>query len=46
LAVIPLYEEITVAVIPTDHLLSAAEEISAADLEGEPMLLALDDVVA
>lgn len=46
LAVIPLYEEITVAVIPADHLLSAAEEISAADLEGEPMLLALDDVVA
>ncbi len=46
LAVIPLYEEITVAVIPTDHLLSAAEEITASDLEGEPMLLALDDVVA
>lgn len=46
LAVIPLYEEITVAVIPADHLLSAVEEISAADLEGEPMLLALDDVVA
>jgi DNA-binding transcriptional LysR family regulator len=46
LAVIPLYEEITVAVIPTDHLLSGAEEISASDLEGEPMLLALDDVVA
>lgn len=46
LAVIPLYEEITVAVIPTDHLLSAAEELTASDLEGEPMLLALDDVVA
>ena len=46
LAVIPLYEEITVAVIPADHLLSAVEEISASDLEGEPMLLALDDVVA
>ena len=46
LAVIPLYEEITVAVIPTDHLLSAAEEILAADLDGEPMLLPLDDVVA
>lgn len=45
LAVIPLYEEITVAVIPTDHLLSEAEEISAADLDGEPMLLPLDDVV-
>lgn len=46
LAVIPLYEEITVAVIPADHLLSAAEEISASDLDGEPMLLPLDDVVA
>lgn len=46
LAVIPLYEEITVAVIPADHLLSAAEEISASDLDGEPILLPLDDVVA
>lgn len=45
LAIIPLYEEITVAVVPTDHLLSAAEEISATDLDGESMLLPLDDVV-
>ncbi|MED5811955.1 LysR family substrate-binding domain-containing protein [Mycolicibacterium sp. 050232] len=45
LAVIPLYEETTVAVVPTDHLLSAADEIAAADLDGEPTLLPLDNVV-
>jgi DNA-binding transcriptional LysR family regulator len=46
LAVIPLYEEATVAVVPTDHLLSAADEVSSADLDGEPIVLPLDDVVA
>ena len=46
LAVIPLYEEITVAVVPGGHVLSAADEISASDLDGEPILLPLDDVVA
>lgn len=45
LALIPLYEETTVAVVPTDHLLSAADEITAADLDGEPILLPLDNVV-
>lgn len=45
LAVIPLYEETTVAVVPTDHLLSAADEITSSDLAGEPTLLPLDDVV-
>lgn len=45
LAVIPLYEEATVAVVPTDHLLSAADTITAADLDGEPRLLPLDDVL-
>ncbi|MFN8070490.1 MAG: LysR family substrate-binding domain-containing protein [Mycobacterium sp.] len=45
LAVIPLYEETTVAVLPTDHLLSATDELTPADLEGEPILLPLDDVV-
>jgi DNA-binding transcriptional LysR family regulator len=45
LAVIPLYEETTVAVVPADHLLTAVDEITAADLDGEPMLLPLDDVV-
>ncbi|WP_445169509.1 LysR family substrate-binding domain-containing protein [Mycolicibacterium sp. Dal123E01] len=46
LAVIPVYEETTVAVVPTDHLLSAADEITASDLDGEPVLRPLDDVVA
>ncbi len=45
LAVIPLYAETTVAVVPTDHLLAAADEITAADLDGEPILRPLDDVV-
>ena len=46
LAVIPLYEETTVAVVPADHLLSAADEITTSDLADEPILLPLDDVVA
>jgi DNA-binding transcriptional LysR family regulator len=46
LAVIPLYEETTVAVVPTDHILTAVDTITAADLDGEPMLIPLDDVVA
>ncbi len=46
LAVIPLYEETTVAVVPADHLLSAADEVACADLDNEPTLLPLDDVVA
>ena len=45
LAVIPLYEETTVAVVPVDHLLSAADEVTSSDLEGEPILWPLDDVV-
>jgi DNA-binding transcriptional LysR family regulator len=45
LAVIPLYEETTVAVVPTDHLLSAADAITAADLDGQPTLLPRDHVV-
>ncbi len=46
LAVIPLYEEATVAVVPTDHVISAVDEITAADLEGESTVCPLDDVVA
>ena len=45
LAVIPLYEETTVAVVPADHLLTAADEITSSDLAGEQTLLPLDDVV-
>lgn len=46
LAVIPLYEETTVAVVPADHLLTALDEITAADLADEPVLVPLDDVIA
>ena len=46
LAVIPLYEETTVVVVPTDHILSAVDAIAAEDLDGEPTLLPLDDVLA
>lgn len=46
LAVIPLYHETTVVVLPTDHRLSAFDELTAADLDGESTLLPLDDVVA
>ncbi|MBX7430616.1 LysR family substrate-binding domain-containing protein [Mycobacterium sp. Y57] len=46
IAVIPLYDETTVVVVPTDHVFSAVDEIAAADLDGEPILLPLDDVVA
>lgn len=46
LAVIALYEETTVAMVPIDHLLTAADSVTAADLDGEPVLLPLDDVVA
>ncbi|MDT5104161.1 MAG: hypothetical protein QOI25_1674 [Mycobacterium sp.] len=45
LAVIPLYEETTVAVVPTDHILTAVDTITAADLDGEPVLLPLDHVL-
>ncbi|MDP9166506.1 MAG: LysR family transcriptional regulator substrate-binding protein [Actinomycetota bacterium] len=45
LAVIPLYDETTVVVVPTDHLLTAADAVTTADLDGEPILLPLDDLV-
>jgi DNA-binding transcriptional LysR family regulator len=45
-AVIALYEETTVVVVPTDHPLSAVDEITVADLDGEPLLIPLDDVVS
>jgi DNA-binding transcriptional LysR family regulator len=46
LAVIPLYEETTVAVVPHDHVFTAVDTITAADLDAEPILVPLDDVVA
>lgn len=45
LAVIPLYAETTVVVLPADHLLTALDEVSAADLADEPVVVPLDDVV-
>ncbi|MEH3132832.1 MAG: LysR family substrate-binding domain-containing protein [Mycolicibacterium neoaurum] len=45
LAVIPLYAETTVVVVPADHLLTALDEVSAADLADEPVVIPFDDVV-
>lgn len=45
LAVIPLYEETTVLVVPSDHLLTALDEVTTADLADEPVLIPHDDVV-
>ncbi|SEH87683.1 LysR substrate binding domain-containing protein [Mycolicibacterium rutilum] len=45
LSVIPLYDETTVVVVPSEHLFSAADSVDAADLAAEPTLLPLDDVV-
>jgi DNA-binding transcriptional LysR family regulator len=42
---IPLYTETTVVVVPKDHLLTAAEEVSAEDLADEVLLHPLDDVL-
>jgi DNA-binding transcriptional LysR family regulator len=42
---IPLYTETTVVVIPKDHLLTAADEVSTADLEDEVVLHPLDDTL-
>jgi DNA-binding transcriptional LysR family regulator len=43
---IPLYTEVTVVVVPRDHLLAAAEEVTVADLADETLLRAQDDVLA
>lgn len=45
LAVIPLYAETTVVVVPADHLLTALDAVTAADLATEPVLIPRDDVV-
>ncbi|MEV8514612.1 LysR substrate-binding domain-containing protein [Dactylosporangium sp. NPDC051484] len=44
---IPLYTETTVVVIPRDHVLNAADELSLAELAefGDPLLRPLDDVL-
>ncbi|MFF9405426.1 LysR substrate-binding domain-containing protein [Streptomyces anandii] len=42
---IPLYTETTVVVVPKDHVVTAAEEVSVADLADEVLLHPLDDVL-
>ncbi|MFI9385048.1 LysR family transcriptional regulator substrate-binding protein [Kutzneria sp. NPDC052558] len=42
---IPLYIEATVAIVPKDHFLAAAEELSEQDLADEVVLHPLDDVL-
>ncbi|MFF7130096.1 MULTISPECIES: LysR family substrate-binding domain-containing protein [unclassified Streptomyces] len=41
---IPLYTETTVVVVPKDHLITAADEVSLADLADEVLFHPLDDV--
>ncbi|HEY8987250.1 MAG TPA: LysR family substrate-binding domain-containing protein [Streptomyces sp.] len=41
---IPLYEETTVVVVPKDHLVTAAEEVTLADLAEETVVHPKDDV--
>ncbi|MGW5036770.1 substrate-binding domain-containing protein [Streptomyces parvulus] len=45
LSAIPLYTETTVVVIPRDHLVTAADEVTAEDLADETVLHPLDDVL-
>ncbi|MFE5538907.1 LysR family substrate-binding domain-containing protein [Streptomyces sp. NPDC056519] len=45
LAAIPLYTETTVVVVPKDHLVAAAEEVSTEDLADEIVLHPLDDTL-
>ncbi|WP_141203592.1 LysR family substrate-binding domain-containing protein [Streptomyces griseorubiginosus] len=42
---IPLYTETTVAVVPKDHVVTAAEEITLDDLADEVVVHPLDDVI-
>lgn len=42
---IPLYTETTVVVVPKDHLVAAAEEVSAEDLADDVVLHPLDDTL-
>ncbi|MFD9094237.1 LysR family substrate-binding domain-containing protein [Streptomyces collinus] len=41
---IPLYTEATVVIVPKDHLITAAEEVTLADLADEVVFHPLDDV--
>ncbi|CAM3308670.1 LysR family substrate-binding domain-containing protein [Kibdelosporangium persicum] len=42
---IPLYTETTVVVVPKDHVIAAADEVSSEDLAGEVVLHPLDDTL-
>ncbi|NJC66110.1 LysR family transcriptional regulator substrate-binding protein [Planosporangium flavigriseum] len=42
---IPLYTEATVVVVPKDHMLAAADEVTVAELADETLLRPLDDVL-
>ncbi|GAA3220526.1 LysR family transcriptional regulator substrate-binding protein [Dactylosporangium siamense] len=42
---IPLYTEATVVVVPREHLLAAADQLTVADLADETLLSPLDDVL-
>ncbi|MDO0928947.1 LysR family substrate-binding domain-containing protein [Streptomyces sp. TG1A-8] len=45
LSAIPLYTETTVVVVPKDHLVTAADEVTLDDLADEVLLHPLDDVL-
>ncbi|MFD3466730.1 LysR substrate-binding domain-containing protein [Streptomyces sp. NPDC058682] len=45
LSAIPLYTETTVVVVPKDHLVAAAEEVSTEDLADEVVFHPLDDTL-
>ncbi|MFJ7158702.1 LysR substrate-binding domain-containing protein [Streptomyces sp. NPDC101118] len=45
LSAIPLYTETTVVVVPKDHLVAAAEEVTPADLADEVVFHPLDDTL-
>jgi DNA-binding transcriptional LysR family regulator len=45
LSVIPLYVETTVVVVPKDHVVAAADEVTVADLAGEEVLHPMDDTL-
>ncbi|MEZ0446618.1 LysR family transcriptional regulator substrate-binding protein [Cellulomonas sp. ICMP 17802] len=45
LSVIPLYTEATVVVVPKDHLVTVVEELDAADLVDETVVVPLDDTL-
>ncbi|GAA3225551.1 LysR family substrate-binding domain-containing protein [Nonomuraea helvata] len=45
LSVIPLYMETTVVVVPKDHAVAAADEVTIADLADDEVLHPLDDTI-